>query len=297
MRSTNFYYHLLAIVIVIFWGTTFVSTKMLILAGLTPAVIFTIRFIIAYLLILTISHKQLWSKSFKDELAMIGLGVTGGSLYFLTENMALEYTTATNTSLIVCSCPLFASILCAWFAHEHQGKKQWFGTILAFMGMAVVVLNGRFVLNLNPVGDMLAFVACICWAVYSLIIKKVGHKYSSLFITRKVFAYGVLTILFYFIFHSEEIPSSIDIFFDPVVWGNLAFLSIVASFACYLLWTVCIHRLGTIEATNYVYLNPMATIVAASIVLGEVITIWFILGSALILLGLWVSNKRGKNEG
>ncbi|MCQ2216596.1 MAG: DMT family transporter [Bacteroidales bacterium] len=292
MRSTKLSFHVLAIVIVIFWGTTFVSTKMLILAGLTPAVIFTVRFIVAYLLILFISHKKMWCDSIKDELAMAGLGITGGSLYFLAENMALEYTTATNTSLIVCSCPLFASLFCAWFAHEHQSKTQWMGTILAFIGMAVVVLNGRFVLNLNPVGDVLAFIACICWAIYSLLIKKVGHKYSSQLITRKVFAYGVLTIIPYFFFRSNEIPADFNVFLEPTVWGNLAFLSIVASFICYLLWTVCIHRLGTIEATNYVYLNPMATIVAASIVLGEVITVWFILGSSLILLGLWFSNKK-----
>lgn len=292
MRSTKLSFHVLAIVIVIFWGTTFVSTKMLILAGLTPAVIFTVRFIVAYLLILFISHKKVWCDSIKDELAMAGLGITGGSLYFLAENMALEYTTATNTSLIVCSCPLFASLFCAWFAHEHQSKTQWMGTILAFIGMAVVVLNGRFVLNLNPVGDVLAFIACICWAIYSLLIKKVGHKYSSQLITRKVFAYGVLTIIPYFFFRSNEIPADFNVFLEPTVWGNLAFLSIVASFICYLLWTVCIHRLGTIEATNYVYLNPMATIVAASIVLEEVITVWFILGSSLILLGLWFSNKK-----
>lgn len=292
MQSTKISYHILAIIIVIFWGTTFVSTKMLILAGLTPAVIFTIRFLVAYLLILTISHKKMWCDTLKDEIAMAGLGITGGSLYFLAENMALEYTTATNTSLIVCSCPLFASLLCSWLAGQYLNKIQWLGTGVAFLGMVVVVLNGRFVLNLNPYGDMLAFIACICWAFYSLLTQKVGHKYSSKFITRKVFAYGVLTILPYFIFKSEEIPTDLGIFLDATVWGNLAFLSVIASFTCYLLWTVCIHRLGTIEATNYVYINPIATIVAASLVLDEVITIWFALGSALILLGLWLSNKK-----
>lgn len=101
--------HFLAFVTVAIWGSTFVFTKMLLLNGLSPAHIFTLRFIIAYVLLLafemTVRRQTFrWlSASWRDELIMLLLGITGGSLYFLTENAAMLFTTATNTSLIVCS--------------------------------------------------------------------------------------------------------------------------------------------------------------------------------------------------
>ena len=102
---------------------------MLLLNGLSPAQIFTLRFIIAYLLLLGYSLMRpfrLFSDSIHDELLMVALGITGGSVYFLAENAAMLYTTATNTSLIVCSCPLFAMLLFAIiYRHsEHISKLQ-----------------------------------------------------------------------------------------------------------------------------------------------------------------------------
>ena len=186
------FYHFAAFLIVAIWGSTFVFTKMLLMNGLSPAQIFTLRFIVAYILLLAVSlmrHHQWLCHSLKDELLMVALGITGGSLYFLAENAAMLYTTATNTSLIVCSCPLFTMFLFALFYRhsERITRFQAIGSLIACLGMAVVVLNGHFVLHLSPLGDMLAFAACLCWAVYSLLIKPALQHYSSLFITRKVF--------------------------------------------------------------------------------------------------------------
>ena len=125
------------------------------------------------------------------------LGITGGSLYFYSENEAMNFTTTTNTSLIVCSCPLFATLLVRMVYKDSSRIHivQLLGSLLAFVGMIIVVLNGRFVLHLSPVGDALAFTACMCWAIYSLLMKSVSNHYGAAFITRKVFFYGVLTIL------------------------------------------------------------------------------------------------------
>lgn len=290
MQNNNLLYHLIAIIIVVVWGTTFVSTKILLLNGLTPAGIFAIRFFIAYIGLVIISHKRMFCKNLKDELLVVLLGLFGGSMYFLTENMSLNYTTTTNTSLIVCSCPLFSTLLICYFFKTKLTKYQILGDILAFLGMAIVVLNGQFVLHLSPIGDMLAFGACLCWAFYSLIMRLLVSNYSSVFITRKVFGYGLLTIIPWFLFRPEDSPINID-FTNPLLWGNILFLSLVASLTCYSLWTVCLKRLGVIAATNYVYINPIATVGAAVVILNEQITIWFILGSLFILAGLWLHNR------
>ena len=186
--------HFMAFITVAIWGSTFVFTKMLLLNGLSPAQIFTLRFIIAYILLLafelTMKRQsfRLFSRSWIDELLMLLLGVSGGSVYFLAENAAMLYTTATNTSLIVCSCPLFAMLLVALFYRQSERftRMQVVGSLMACMGMAVVVLNGHFVLHLSPIGDMLAFGACLCWAVYSLLMKSVTERYSTLFITNRI---------------------------------------------------------------------------------------------------------------
>lgn len=290
MQNNNLLYHLIAILIVVVWGTTFVSTKILLLNGLTPAGIFAIRFFIAYIGLVIISHKRMFCKNLKDELLVVLLGLFGGSMYFLTENMSLNYTTTTNTSLIVCSCPLFSTLLICYFFKTKLIKSQILGDIFAFLGMAIVVLNGQFILHLSPIGDMLAFGACLCWAFYSLIMRLLVSNYSSVFITRKVFGYGLLTIIPWFLFRPEDSPVNVD-FTNPLLWGNILFLSLVASLTCYSLWTVCLKRLGVIAATNYVYINPIATVGAAVVILNEQITIWFILGSLFILAGLWLHNR------
>lgn len=284
-------YHLVAFATVAVWGTTFVSTKVLILNGLSPAQIFTLRFSIAYILMLAFNHKKLFSDNWKDELLMALLGVTGGSLYFLSENEALRFTTATNTSLIVCSCPLFATLIIRiCYRSARINTIQLLGSLLAFLGMVIVVLNGRFVLHLSPVGDALAFTACICWAVYSLLMKIVSGRYGAAFITRKVFFYGVLTIIPYYIICPGFPP--VEVFSNPKVIGNLLFLGCLASMVCFLTWNWCIAKLGAVKATNWVYFNPITTMLFAWWVLGESITIYFLLGAVCILAGMYLADRK-----
>lgn len=286
--------HLIAFIVVAIWGVTFVCTKLLLLGGLTAAQIFILRFIIAYLLLLgySLSKGIHWlSNSWRDELNMMALGVFGGSLYFLTENSAMNYTTTTNTSIIVSLCPLFASaIIGAFYKTERLNRWQTVGTVMAALGVIMVVMNGHFVLHLSPLGDVLAFGACMCWAFYSLLIIPVSKRYPTVFITRKVFFYGLLSMIPYIILHPDlNIQLVIN---KPTLLANLLFLGCVASMLCYVAWNWVLKRLGAVVATNYVYLNPVTTIVFAWMVLNEQITVWFIIGTVLILYGMYLVNTK-----
>lgn len=295
-RNNTWIYHLVAFATVAIWGCTFVSTKVLMLNGLSPAQIFTLRFLIAYVMMLAVYHSRLWADSWRDELKMMLLGISGGSLYFLSENEAMNFTSTTNTSLIVCSCPLFATLLVrlVYRSTTRISMMQLGGSLLAFAGMVIVVLNGRFVLHLSPLGDALAFTACLSWSVYSLLMKWVSAKYGAAFITRKVFFYGVLTILPYYIFY-PTLPTA-AMFTKPVVVGNLAFLGCLASMICFLTWNWCISKLGAVKATNWVYFNPITTMIFASWVLGEKITPYFLAGATCILLGMFVADRSTKTN-
>ena len=295
-RNNTWTYHLVAFATVAIWGCTFVSTKVLMLNGLSPAQIFTLRFLIAYVMMLAVYHSRLWADSWRDELKMMLLGISGGSLYFLSENEAMNFTSTTNTSLIVCSCPLFATLLVrlVYRSTTRISMMQVGGSLLAFAGMVIVVLNGRFVLHLSPLGDALAFTACLSWSVYSLLMKWVSAKYGAAFITRKVFFYGVLTILPYYIFY-PTLPTA-AVLTKPVVVGNLAFLGCLASMICFLTWNWCISKLGAVKATNWVYFNPITTMIFASWVLGEKITPYFLAGATCILLGMFVADRSTKTN-
>lgn len=295
MKQSTLIYHLTAFLVVAIWGSTFVCTKILLVNGLTAAQIFTLRFIIAYVLLLAFSLTRrsfrCWADTWRDELIMAALGLTGGTLYFLTENSAMNYTTTTNTSLIVCCCPLFASLLIGWFYRsERMRPVQVAGTLMAVLGVTAVVLNGRFVLHLSPMGDALALGANLCWAVYSLLMIPANKRYDAVFITRKVFFYGLLFMIPYFMVFPEMPPANVLLRGDILL--NLFFLGSIASMACFLAWTWVMHKLGAIVATNYVYLNPLVTILFAWWILSEQITVWFLVGTVLILVGMYLADKR-----
>lgn len=290
--SHNFIYHVIAILIVCIWGVTFISTKVLITCGLSPQEIFFLRFLIAYIGIWFISPRTLWTNHWKDELWLLAGGVTGGSFYFLTENTALGITLATNVSFIVCTAPLLTTLLFLFIYRKERATRQLIGgSLVALVGVALVVYNGSFVLKISPLGDFLTLLAAFSWAFYSLIMKKMTMRYPILFVTRKIFFYGVLTILPAFIINPWQFP--LDGFLRTEVIFNLLFLSVVASLVCYAVWNVVLVRLGTLRASNYIYLNPVSTSIGSALLLGEPITVVSIVGAALILSGVYVSGRRG----
>ena len=298
MQNNRLFYHVVAFMVVAIWGSTFVFTKLLLLGGLSAAQIFTLRFIIAYVLLLIFclfKGIRWFSDSWQDEVLMAVLGVSGGTLYFLAENSAMNYTTTTNTSLIVSLSPLFASALISLFYKSQRlNSIQAIGSLMAAIGVVMVVLNGHFVLHLSPKGDLLAFTACLCWAVYSLLMIYANAKYDTFFITRKVFFYGLLAMIPYFMWRPGlGIQQLID--HSDLIW-NLLFLGCVASMLCFLAWNWVLKKLGAVVATNYVYFNPVTTIIFAWLILSERITVFFLLGTLLILVGMVMVDKFNKSR-
>lgn len=177
MELKHGYYHLIAILTVAIWGLTFISTKVLINHGLTPQEIFFYRFLIAYLGIWVISPKRLFTNNWQDELWLVAGGIFGGSLYFFTENTALGITQASNVSFIICTAPLLTTILSLLFYKSEKASKGLiYGSLLALMGVGLIVFNGSFVLKISPIGDLLTLLAALSWAFYSLIIKKMAGR-------------------------------------------------------------------------------------------------------------------------
>lgn len=292
MHTTkNYIYHLIAILTVGIWGLTFISTKVLIEHELSPQEIFLLRFLMAYLGIWFISPRKLFADNWKDELWLLWGGVTGGSFYFFTENTALEITLATNVAFIVCTAPLLTTILSLLIYKKEKATAGLVGgSLLALVGVALVVYNGHFILKISPLGDFLTLLAAFSWAFYSLIMKKMSGRYRTTFITRKIFFYGILTILPAFILHPWQF--SLSGLWQPAVWMNLLFLSVLASLVCFVVWNIILKQLGTVRASNYIYLNPLFTLIGSAVLLDEQFTVMSLMGAMLILGGVYWAGKR-----
>lgn len=290
MKTNRYLYHAMAGLTTLIWGTTMVSTKVLLQEGLSPSQVMFCRFLLGYAFLWALYPRTHRIRSWHDEILFIGMGVTGGSLYFLTENTALAYTQATNVSLVCSLVPLLAAILTCLVFHAKLSRYFWIGSGIALAGIALVVLNGNFVLKLSPIGDLLAFTAICCWAVYCILIKLLHHNYKTLFITRNLFFYGILTLLPYFIYEPFDVP--LETLQRPVVWGNLLFLGIIASALCYVMWNMAIQSLGVVTTNIYLYFTPVVTMITAAIVLSEKITGFILLGAGFILAGLWVASRK-----
>ena len=145
-QRTAGWYHVMAAVTVMIWGTTFVATKVLIKYGLSPVDILFYRFLLAYICIWFFSPRVLLAKSWQDELRFVGLGLCGGSLYFVAENTALGMTLASNVSLIICTTPILTALLAPFFYKGDKLKARLIGgSLMALIGVGLVVFNGSFI--------------------------------------------------------------------------------------------------------------------------------------------------------
>lgn len=294
-KSNLLLYHVGAAVAVIGWGVSFISTKVLLDNGLHPIEIYIYRFVLAYLAILLVAHKRIFSNSWNHEITFMLGGLFGGSIYFISENVALEYTLVSNVSLITSLSPLLTVLLIGFvYRTDRVTKETIIGSIIAFIGVGLVIFNSSFSISIKPLGDLLSLLAAVSWAIYSIIIKKLSPLYSALFITRKTFFYGVITAIPFLLIEPEITPPTV--LFEPKLIANLLFLALFCSMFAYLMWASINAKIGAVKASNYMYFQPVVTLICSYIILGEKISIVGYTGCALILLGVWLADFLQKRK-
>lgn len=283
--------HALACLTIFIWGTTFISTKVLLMA-FSPVEILFLRFVIGFIaLSLAYPYRLPWQGK-KQELYFAAAGLCGITLYFLLENIALTYTLASNVGIILSVAPFFTAMFAHLFLDGEKLRLQFFlGFALAITGIFLISFNGRAVPGLNPLGDLLALLAAVIWAAYSILTKKIaGFRNNTIQTTRRIFLYGLLFMLpalgaFGFI-------PDIGQMLKPVNLSNLLFLGLGASALCFVTWNVAVALLGAVKTSVYIYLVPVITAVTAAIVLREELTGMAVVGMALTLAGLFLSEHK-----
>lgn len=272
--------HITALLTIIIWGTTFISTKIL-LVDFQPIEILIFRFIIGFIILLLICPKVLKTKDWKQEITFIGAGLCGICLYYLLENIALTYTLASNVGVIMSVAPFFTAILTHLFIRSEERLRVNFfiGFVTAMIGIIMISFNGAK-LHLNPTGDLLALLASFVWAVYSVLSKKISSfGYPVILSTRRTFFYGIVFIIPISILF--DFTLDISKFVNPINLVNIIYLGVGASALCFVTWNFSVKKLGAVKTSVYIYMVPVITVITSVFILHEKITVISALGGYL----------------
>lgn len=289
--------HLGALLTVAAWGSSFVFSKVLMDQGhFTPVETYVYRFAMAYIFLLPFTFRRMFSHNWKDELQLALCGICSGTLYFILENYSLTLTTTANVSLLSGISPIFTALLMAMVFHTGLNRGVIWGSLIAIVGVALVILAAPLAqglgLKINPAGDLLALSAAVSWAIYSIGAKRLIPLYSTLFITRKMFFYGVLTALPLLIM--QKAPSHLGLLFDlnqPQYLLNMLFLVLICSLMAYVFWNESMKAIGPVATNNYLYTQPIVTMILGAVWLHESIYILSVVGCFLIIGGLALADK------
>lgn len=282
-----------ALIVSIIWGTTFVISKSILEAGVSPFQLIFCRFVMAYIALCIMCPKPYKMEFSKTELKMFLIALSGGSLYFFLEYSALRLTGATNVSLICATVPIFSALGFIILGVMKLTKWFVFGSLIALAGVACVVFNGVFVLKLSPLGDFIAFLSVISWSIYSVLLAIMPKEVTELQTTRRLFFYGTITI-FPLLFFDDNASSLTEIW-GKLEWTHIVgalYLGLIASGASLWLWNLSFNKVGAANTNNFLYLLPIISAVAAAIFFTHEITGWVVAGTLLIFFGLIIANNK-----
>lgn len=281
---------ILAPLVIIVWSTTFASTKTL-LELLSPEMIMFYRFVLAYISLFIFYPRLHRVESWRIEFLYFLASLTGCTLYFMAENTALLYASTINVGLLVATAPVLTLLLSILFAPtERITPRLIVGTLLAFVGVFLVLTQGSISLDSNLLGDTLSLLAALMWALYSLIIRRISTAHTLLYTTQKIFLYALLTMIPILIYRSDSFHLA-TLITTPRYGLNIVFLGIIASSLAFYLWNLIVHQIGAVRANNFINLSPLVVVLTSILFLQEPITIYLLIGGCFIIAGLYVSSK------
>ena len=301
---------LLAAITIFVWGISFICTKTLMLS-FSPLETLFFRYLVAYAGLWIIRPK--FEKVEKKDILLYFLaGLTGIVVYQFSENIAVNFTTASNVSVIVSITPLFTAIIAQIFLKE-KNINMWFiiGFAISIIGVALVSLNGTTSISVNPKGDLIALCAAISWGFYSLCVSIINKKdYDLICSTRRIFFFAIIMLLplvfigwnvtksgadsglakcFYFTMDKSVNAAR---FCDRKNILCFCFLGLLASGLSFCTWNKACSIVGTVKVSKGLYLIPVVTIIVAAIVLHERLSWMGLVGAAITIIGLFISSKK-----
>jgi drug/metabolite transporter (DMT)-like permease len=282
--------YLLILLAVVFWGTSFVATKTLLLE-IKPVTIIILRLIIASVLltVIAISTKRNFSLNLKSHSWIFILALVA-VFHLWIQVTGLQYTTASNTGWIIGTAPIFMAIMGLIFFKEKITLLGFFGIVLAILGLLVLFGKGD-ITNIGLIenkGNLLVLGSAFTWGVYSTVNKKISLTYSPLMTILYLFLMMAIIII-PFNLNSETIASVVHL--SRIGWLMVLFLGLFCSGVAYVIWAQALRDMESAKVGAFLYLEPLVTVTAAGIFLMEEITLLMVLSGLLITIGVFLVNK------
>jgi drug/metabolite transporter (DMT)-like permease len=283
-----------AVFAVVTWGGTFVATKIA-LQDIQPATVVFLRFAMGVAILAAgVQIRGQWQKLDKrDTLSLIGLGFLGISFHQWLQSTGMLTSAASTTAWIVTTSPVFMIILGWIILHERAGWIQIIGTLLAGMGVILVVSKGDLQIStigrIATFGDFLILISAINWAVFSVLSRKILNRLpaSLMMFYVMLFGFGFSSLVFLFQNGLQDVANLTS-------KGGIAvlILGVFGSGLAYIAWYDALQNLPANQAGVFLYIEPLVTMLLALIILGESVTWASLLGGAVIITGVWMVNRK-----
>ncbi len=277
----------------LFWAGNFVVGRAVVSDQVAPITLSFWRWLLAMLILLPFVIKPMWQQRRVIQAhfwQICFLAVLSISAFNTLAYIALQFTTATNATLLNSFIPIFILVIMGVFFKEKISKKQIFGVVVSLIGVFVILtrLDLAVIQNLSiNKGDLWMLLAALDWALYSIFLKYLRPEgLSSLpFLGAMVIIGTIVLIPLLLINPFNE---------APIVWNSgmikaLAYIAIFPSIFAYLAWNYGMQKLGAATGGQFIHLMPLFGALMAVVFLGESIQLYHLLGGACIALGLWLS--------
>lgn len=282
--------HIEAMLTMIIWGLSYLSIR-IVVQEVSPTLSAFYRLLLASIILFVLKKmKYPKDKVLKEDKWKMALsGLFGVSLYFFFENYSVAFTSASNVAILISSIPVFTIISQRVIFKEKFTVSKVSGTILSVLGIVIIILSKEKIslFSKGTLGDLMALGAALCWVIYNVITSKFKGDYKSITITAYQSILGCIFL-------------SPSLFLEPITFPsfkvalNLIYLAIFCSCIAYIIYIDCLEKLGATVLTTYINLQPIISLVAAAILIKEHITTWQVLGSIVIILGVFLVSFQNK---
>jgi len=295
-RTISLFNTFLMLILIIFWGSSFVVVKIALDEGLTPIAIATFRFLIAGgLFLLALLLKKNGERTYnllvkrKHAPTLLFLALIGVTFFYAAQYTGIQMASASIAAILVCLLsPIIISILSARIFKERLTKKQIFGIGIAAAGTFITITGGTLSFPGDKdflLGSLILLSTPILWAAYSLLGKKMMEKYDPFLIVAYVTMLGGLCLIPF-----SLAENSFHQIFTMSLYGWLAilFLSITCSLLGYYIWFYVLKQVKAAITSSFLFAEPLVTVIFAITFVGEKLNQFMIAGGLLIFIGVYL---------
>jgi drug/metabolite transporter (DMT)-like permease len=280
------------------WGLNYTVVKQT-LYEMKPMVFVSLRFALAAAFVVAILHFNGENLRFhRDDLwKLLLLGLIGNTLHQTLFTQGIARTTASNSSLISATNPIFVTVLSGLLRLEEVSPLVGAGVILSFVGTSMLIGFGSSGLSFadsSLVGNLLTLGAALCWSFYTLAARRMMRRYSPLKITSLTMLVGSPFLL---LISAGELAGQNWQSITWHGWLGLGYAFVFSSVIAYVIWNTSVNACGNARTAVYANLIPLVAVAVSWFALGERLVLWQGIGAAVTLVGVTLTRVAPRKSG